>query len=233
MKHFNEHQPVVIGMMLTGVHPDSVMPLDLCLLPLDYSLNPEKTRMPFMSQIQPPEHLYPEYDLPQRQKDRNLSNIVTLSKDKFTQARMKGQPESLLADLFVRWVASFKLRRHKKLLPICYDWSLTRPALVNWLGEDLVEATFDWRVRDLLCYANLLNDLAGLHFENYPFPRVHFQALCWACGILNEKHTAVGNAKAIARIYTTMLRRDHRDPEFLKRLAEYQDNPLPVDMEKL
>ena len=67
---------------------------------------------------------------------------------------------------------------------------------------------FFFGYRDTMTVANMLNDIADMHNEPWPFPKVSLKYVCSQLGVENDRpHDAMGDARACAKCYRRMVTR--------------------------
>jgi DNA polymerase III epsilon subunit-like protein len=193
--HLNGNIFCAVDTETTGLDPEKNSVVEICLLPLnsDYSIN--KSIIPFTMQMQP---------IPGKQVDREAMQI---NKIDLVKLMTKCLDAYKVADMLVEWFEKLGLPQYKRIVPIAQNWPFDRAFIVSWLGVKTYELLFDRHYRDTMTLALSMNDIADMHGEKIPFPKVSLGALSKRFGIENpDPHRALGDCVTTAAVYKQLLK---------------------------
>lgn len=134
-------------------------------------------------------------------------DAVRMAKTDLVNLWENGLDSTKVADLFDEWFQKLNLPWQKKILPLAHNWPFEQAFLTRWLGWMSFDAFF-FGFRDTMTVANMLNDIADMHNEAWPFPKVSLRYLCSQLGVENmNPHDALGDAVACAECYRHLVTR--------------------------
>lgn len=197
LTHLNGDILCVIDTETSGNIPGFHDLLQICILPLDYKLDPWHDYPPFYMEIQP-----------KRPENYGLKTVwndeVAKKKNKqlMAHAQVNGMEPYQAADLFDEWFQKLGLAVRKKISPLAHNWPFDRAFVIDWLGNEGFDQTFDPRYRDSMAVATYMNDRADFRTEPYPFNQVNLRWLARVCGIDHpHAHDALADCLVTAEIY--------------------------------
>lgn len=198
MIHLNGNKICVIDCETTGFTPGKHDLIQICILPLDFNLNPDEKYVPFQLEIKP---RYPEnVDLEAMSVNRrDLHTIMTRGMDSYAAA-----------DLFEEWTLRLNLPQRKFISPLGHNWVFDKAFVEDWLGSTSFNSHFDGRYRDTLPVSLFINDTMDNKNEPCPFPAQRLSALCCRLGIewdVSAAHDAVYDCYKTAELYRTIVKR--------------------------
>jgi len=200
MQHLNGKMMCVIDTETTGLDPRYNEIWQICILPLDANLLPDKTKMPFYILMKPEHPEYIDWDV----------NVMKKNKTKIMDAMHRGHDKIAAEEMLLRWIEGLKLPVTKfgtpcKLEPLGQNYGFDKEFISQWLGVDVYQEFFDYHYRDSMIAALFLNDRASFHAEKVPYSKVNLNWLCNKLGVLNEDaHDALADCVATAAVYREM-----------------------------
>lgn len=211
MKHLNRNLMVAIAIRTTGpysYHHD-IAEVSAIVVNSQLEMHPEYT--PFNMYIQPTrlENIDWEELKLYKIEDNNLDyRQFKLNKRMLETYITKGVESSYAGDLFIKWFENLCLRRTKKIMPLVYDWSFSKPFFVDWLGKLYVDIIFDQRYRDLKVCSLFMNDRAGYRCDiHMPFAKNNFRYLCSQMKVeLIDENNTLHDAYAMIEVYRRMCK---------------------------
>ncbi len=201
LPHLNGDILCVVDVETSGDIPGFHDLLQICILPLDYKLDPWKDFSPFYMDIQPkrPENFdlaYPDLEIPNAHK----------LKRKTVAAANNGMEPFRAADMFDEWFAKFNLAWNKRIVPLAQNWPHDRGFVADWLGWLNFQSRFSAEYRDTMVTGLYLNDRANFKKEQHPFPFVNLRALSRKYEIVNPgAHDALSDCITTAQVYKQMM----------------------------
>lgn len=196
VRHLNGNLLCAIDCETSGLEAGKHDMLQICILPLDNQLEPNKQVMPFTLTLKPkrPENADP--------------GAFRVNKMTLADCVLKGVDPYEAADAFEEWFFKLKLADGKKIAPLAHNWPFDRSFIIDWLGMETFAQFFDYHARDTAVVANYLNDRADIAGEKYPFPKVNLAYVSSQLSIVNpDAHTAIGDALTTAKVYKALLGR--------------------------
>jgi DNA polymerase III epsilon subunit-like protein len=194
LKHLNGNILCVIDVETTGLVVGKNEIIQICILPLNHRLEPDPEIMPFDMYIKP------QYEIDSHVKRTNrklLAKAINMGVDPY-----------YAAELFDAWVDGLHLKEGKRISPLAQNWAFDREFIKDWLGDENFTYRIDGRYRDLMSVALFLNDVAAIHVEPYPFPKVNLRYLASQLKIDTEEerfHDAVYDCIVTAKVYKQMV----------------------------
>jgi DNA polymerase III epsilon subunit-like protein len=194
MNHLNGHLLCAIDCETTGNRPGFHDMIQICVLPLDYKLDPWKEFIPFYTALQ-------------LKRPENISEDARMkSRLKASEAQLHGLDPWRAADLFEEWFEKLKLAPGKRIVPLAHNWVFDRGFIIDWLGEENFRQFFDGRYRDTMVSASFMNDRADFHIEPYPYPKVNLEYLASTLKIPHGRaHDALGDCLTTAAVYKQIV----------------------------
>lgn len=199
MKHLNDNIICAIDIETTGPMPGfhdlvaiSIVPtvgfkIDKRILPLDIYMRPRR----------------PENYSPQARPRRNtvISNYIQNGIDSYTAA-----------SVFDQWYEKLRLKEHKRILPLSYNWTHKAPFVMDWLSNDddgrpyYFDAFDKVIVRDLSTMLQYWNDVACVQAEHFPFTKQRLHMLAEKLGVhWTRPSTPLSRCFAIIEVWQKLL----------------------------
>lgn len=195
MTHLNGNLLCVIDVETTGLVPGYHDIWQLSILPLDNSIRPLQSVMPFYINLK---LKYPERADPQ---------AIKIATPEFARLQQHAIDPWKAVDLFETWFEQLKLPQRKRLMPLGQNWVYDRSHVMEWLGGPLsFDHFFHFHYRDTMAAALFINDRSDQFCEKIPFPQVGLGELCTRTQTLNLKaHDALQDCVATAEVYRKLL----------------------------
>lgn len=195
MNHLNGHMLCVVDVETTGERPGFHDLIQVCVLPLDYKLDPWKEYVPFYTSLQ-------------LKRPDNISHDAQMKvRIKASEAQLNGLEPDRAADLFDEWFQKLRLSPGKRIVPLAHNWPFDRGFMIDWLGEENFKQFFDARYRDTMVAACFLNDRADLTIEPCPYPKVNLEYLASQLKVTHDRaHDALGDCLTTAEVYKRMMK---------------------------
>lgn len=200
MQHLNGKMVCVIDTETTGLDPRYNEIWQICILPLDGALRPDKNYLPFYIMIKPDHPEYIDWNVP----------VFKRNKPKIMEAMERGHSSEIASGMLHQWVDKLNLPVTKfgtrcKIEPLGHNYSFDKAFIEQWLTVIDYQDLFDYHYRDTMIAALYLNDRAGMHAEKVPYSKVSLSWVCEALGVENPcAHDAVGDCLATAECYRKM-----------------------------
>ena len=194
MKHLNGHLLCAIDCETTGLKAGYHDIVQVCILPLNSQLKPDKKILPFYMDIAPkfPERAHPD--------------AIRVNKLDMTQLINNGMEPYKAADLFEEWVEKLQLPFRKKIAPLGHNYTFDRSFLREWLGVETYEDFIDYHIRDTGVAALFCNDYCDFHNEKYPYPKFSLTYLASQLKIEHGgAHDALADCITTAEVYRRMM----------------------------
>lgn len=190
-EHVNNNLICAIDIRVGGTDPMTSDLLEICVLPLNHSFKVSADFGLFHTMIQP---AWP-VDL----KHAGLG--------KETLKEYLGAPDSVLAlELFEQWLLELNLPKHKKIMPLVWNWSDVFPYLKIWMTGRNYGDFMHESVRDCLPLLNYVNDRQSLMGQEVTFKHPTFSQLTCRSGVeLIERNSVLANAKALSDVYRHIM----------------------------
>lgn len=210
MKHLNGNILAVVDVETTGTKPRHNDIIEICILPLSHSLEPDKGVLPFNLTLQParPENIDLEALRVQRKDmDDVVKQAIPRNTSKITDSALKGCDPDKACDLLFEWFERLHLKPNKRIMPIAHNWCFDREFIIDWLGLEGFEYIFDPRYRDLMGISLFENDVADWRAESFPYQKNTLRYLCSTLKIsVPDAHTALDDCVATAKAYKSMIK---------------------------
>lgn len=179
----------------TGLTIDQHEIWQICVLPLDGMLQPNKAFIPFYTEMKPDriDNIDPAA---LKLGIRDLGRLLTTAR-----------PTDLVQDDFVEWFQRLNLAPGKKLAPLAHNFPFDRGFLRKWLGEKLYDEIFHYHFRDTMCIGAFLNDRQDSACRDLPYTRLGLKNMCKAHDVvLTNAHDAMADCMATAELYGLLCR---------------------------
>lgn len=200
MQHWNGNQLCAIDIETSGLDPHWHEILQIAILPLDSNIQPRKDVLPFYIKMIP---YHPE---------RADEKALRVSSVKLPDATLNGFDQEAAKDLLEEWVDKLGLPMRKggwtqcQIMPLVQNGLHDIPFIKRWLGLELYEQFFHPHVRDTMIAALFANDVAGMHVEKIPYPKVNLSYLCSQLKFKRHRaHDALQDCLATAEVYRRMI----------------------------
>jgi DNA polymerase III epsilon subunit-like protein len=196
--HHNGNILCAIDTETTGLKPGYHEIWQVAVVPLKSDLTVNTSILPFYTEIVPnhPERIEPDARKVCKLDDARLERLIREGIDCWRAA-----------DLLDEWFQRLNLGFRKQIIPLAHNWPHDAAFLLDWLGHASFNAFF-FGHRDTLAVANMLNDIADMNNEPWPFPKVGLKYLCSQMKVENTNpHDALGDAVATAECYRRLVTR--------------------------
>lgn len=200
LSHLNGNLLCAIDVETTGFIPGHHEVYEIAIIPLDCNFKPNKAYKPLNISVIP-DHA-----------DRIDWGGMSLcgNKKRLEEVLVNGLFYEAATNLIDRWFGSLQLI-NKRIAPLThngvFDLSHLQAFLGNAAYSSMINAS---EVRDTMYLARMLNDLADLKIQNFPYAKVDLKFLCSCLKIDSEKygkrHSAFVDAILTAEVYETMMR---------------------------
>jgi DNA polymerase III epsilon subunit-like protein len=169
--------------------------IQICVLPLDNELKPQRGIIPFYVDVKP------------RRPENCQKGDTKVNRTRLCQIMLNGLDADKAADLFDEWALKLKLGHEKRISPISSKWPLDRDFMIDWMGRENFEYNFDARYRDTQAAALYMNDRADFQVEQIQFGRVGLTSLANRLHVERDiKHDALQDCLVIAECYRKMVK---------------------------
>lgn len=194
-EHVNSNVICAIDVRVGGTDPSCSDLLEVCLIPVNHSFKMSKEFNLFSLKIRP------SWRVDRKVARLNADNI--------------GEYETSIHDaigsfgLFEHWCEhTLQLKHNKRIMPLCWDWSLIRPFLKTWMGEEGFATNVDETgLRELVTTMNFVNDRHSFWGDEVPYPIIKEGQMCARSGVaLIDKNSMTSNCKAYIDWYGSQLR---------------------------
>lgn len=167
----------------------------LCVLPLNPMLEPNKAFLPFYMSMKP------------ERMDNIDPKAAKLGLTDLTHLLLKALPTDRVQDYFVEWFEKLNLAPGKKIVPVAHNFFFDRSMLMKWLGQDLYDSIFHFHPRDTMVTAAFLNDRADSGCRDLPYTRLGLKNVCSKHNIeIPNAHDALADCIATAQLYAALCR---------------------------
>lgn len=198
MIHLNGHRLCVIDTETTGLLPRHHDIMQMCIIPLNSDLQPDKSVHPFDIRIKP-----------QRPENIEIEALRKQGKSETaSDAMLKGINHVVASDILDSWIEKLNLPLGKRIMPLATNWAFDREFIEDWLGTENFHRIFDGRYRDLMSVALFLNDVSDHHAEKVPFARSNLTNICNYLKIEFDKfaaHDALYDCLKTAEAYRQLV----------------------------
>jgi DNA polymerase III epsilon subunit-like protein len=193
MIHLNGNKLCAIDLETTGDIPGYHDIWQICILPLDEKLEPDKNFVPY------------NLDLICKRPE-NIDETAIKNKGRFLKSQISGIDPWYALDLLDEWFLKLKLGFKKMISPLAQNWVFDRSFLFEWMGKETFNQYLDSRFRDCMSTALYLNDVADFEAEQTPFPKVNLAYLCSQMKIDHERaHDAFEDCIVTAQVYKLLV----------------------------
>lgn len=194
MKHLNDNLLCAVTAFLTGPDYQRDDIIQICITPLDKFYEVHSEIVPFFA------------DMKMRRKNID-KNWLGHDFGKIEAIETRGIDPYYVADALEVWFERYRVREHKLIMPLAYNWVLIRGFLIDWLGFETFNNIFDYRYRDIMPASIYCNDRAYWHSEDYPYPKHDFVYLCNVCNVDYVKaNDTMQQSMAVAKCYKSMMK---------------------------
>lgn len=192
--HSNNNVICAIDIRTGGPDPMRADLLEVCIVPVDHSFRVHSQFGMFHLKIRPSWKVDTKH--------------ARISADKFTEFQQSPFDASGAQDLFERWTqTALGLKKHKKIMPLVWNYEQTRPWLKLWLGDSGYDHFIHENVRDMMTLLNFVNDRYAFYGEEVPYKHPTFGQLTVRSGVsLIERNCLASNCKALIDVYNFMMR---------------------------
>lgn len=203
MVHCNGNMICAIDTETTGLDPRYNEIWQICILPLDSDLKPNKDHHPFYLMMKPSRPEYINWEIP----------IFKRNKKKILDAINRGHDPEKAHDLLGEWIEKLELPTTKwgtpkKIMPLGQNYAFDKAFIQQWLGMEQYEEWFDYHDRDTMVLANFFNDYAAFRGNPAPFAKVNLPWLCKQFNIVNSRaHDALSDCVATADVYRNFCKK--------------------------
>lgn len=209
MKHLNGNLLCVIDVETTGFDPAANDIVEICVLPLDFALDPHQRILPFSLEMAPRrlDTIDPEIYTIQKRLDSGYGENMCQNMEKIKDLVRRGVHQDKGAEMFVEWFERLLLPSRKRIMPIAHNWVFDRAFIIEWLGWK----TFDYIIhpcyRDTMCMSLFENDVHDCRGSGqYPFPKNNLAYLCSQLKVERPRaHTALDDCVATAQVFKKMV----------------------------
>ena len=186
----------VIDIETSGIDPLKHDILQICILPLGPDLKPDTEVGPFYMEMVP---------LKEREDvDPTAMRTNGLDWDKLRSSALDPYK---VAELFDEWFQRLRLPPNKSIIPLAHNYPFEQKFLEAWLGPIAMSHYF-FQYRDSMALAASINDMADMHSEQYPFPKLSLKYLCSELKVENQRaHDAMQDCIATAEVYRRLVTR--------------------------
>jgi DNA polymerase III epsilon subunit-like protein len=184
MRHWNEHQMVVLDVETSGTRPFWHEVIQISAVALNARLQVRKDILPFDMYLCPehPERIDPE--------------ALRVTGLKLTDLLRTGFNVDKSRDMFEEWTKKLELGctptgTPYRIIPLAHNWAFDKAFIQDWLGYGLFDELFDGRYRDTMVTSLFRNDLAAIHAEKVPHSKNN---LSWIAENLGVQHDYAHNS---------------------------------------
>lgn len=192
--HLNANILCAVDIRVGGDDPFTSDLLEICVLPISctYKVSPHFTLFNVK--------MRPNWPIDQR--------LAGLSDPDVKDYKQSGVQSEAARGMFERWFThTLQPMKHKKIMPLVWDWAAQKPWLKLWLGSSFDEI-FHENVRDCMTLLNFINDRYDKWGDkDVPFKQPTFTQLLTRQEItLIERNSVLANCKALQEAYYNLLR---------------------------
>ncbi len=196
MIHLNGNIMAAVDVETTGLDPKKHDLIQVCVLPLDSDMQPNKEFTPFYIDLRPERVENIDYQAMEITKVR-LNKLILTGLDPFQAV-----------DLFYAWFKKLPLGVNKRISSLAHNWPFDRGFLIEWLGISMFEEIFDGRFRDTMAATLYCNDRAAFNAERYPYPKHGLKYIATTLGVEYDDataHDAMNDCIVTAKVYRSMI----------------------------
>lgn len=194
MRHLNGDLLCVLDTETTGLDPTKHDLVQICVLPLNNLLEPEKSIMPFYMNLKP------------KSPENADKEAMKINKLNIADLMLHGIDPWKAADLFDEWFQKLNLAFRKKIAILGHNTPFDIGFVKEWLGQESYGQFFSHAIRDTMIAAAFINDRASFAGEMCPFPKVNLQYLCSSLGIVHDQgHDALQDCLKTAEVYRKLM----------------------------
>jgi hypothetical protein len=196
MQHLNSHILCAVDVQCTGPNPLVNEIIDICILPLDSNIKPNKAIIPFYTCLKPEGSI--------DDVDKKFVN-----REKFTTACLRGIEKMRAADMLLEWFdTKLRIPKGKQIQPIAYNWPRVLSFMYGWMGFHQTNIIFHEWYRDVIPYSLHANDSADFSHEQLPYPKSKQSFLESRLKIDNSvRGEVLSDCIAIAEMWVASLKR--------------------------
>lgn len=197
MIHLNGNILCAIDVETTGFSAKRHEIIQICVLPLDSNLLPNKEYLPFYIDMKP-------------EKVENIDpDAMKVNKARLANLVLNGMDHDQAADLFYDWTKKLDIPMGKKISPLAHNWVFDRGFMIEWLGQSMFDDLVDFRYRDLMPATLYCNDRADFNAEKIPYPKHSLKYICTVLGVQYDEatqHDALADCIATAAAYKALMK---------------------------
>lgn len=195
LKGLNGNLMCAVDVETTGLSVEQHEVWQVCVLPLDAMLEPNKNFMPFYTDMKP------------ERIDNIDPKAISLGIKDLGNLLTRARPTDMVADDFVTWFEKLNLAPGKKLVPLAHNFPFDRAFLRKWLGESLYDSIFHYHYRDTMNIGSFLNDRMDSACRELPYTRLGLKNMCKVHDVqLTNAHDAMADCMATAELYAKLCR---------------------------
>ena len=183
----------------TGLDADINEITEICIIPLDNSLNIYKGDDINGSPMKP-FHIF--------MRPYNVDNIddvaLRVQKKTLREVMVNGVDPQVAADCFDTWFQKLPMDhgRGKRIVPLGHNYQFDKGFITKWLTATTYNDCFHYHYKDSMIAAGYINDRADFRLEPRPFDRLKLQDIVTKfCLGKRPQHTALDDAYQTALIY--------------------------------
>lgn len=202
LTHLNGNLLCVVDCETSGEIPGFHDLLQVCILPLDYKLDPWLEIPPFYCEIQPkrPENYGKENNFNDEEMEKKNKQLMS-------HAMTHGLEAYRAADLFDEWFQKLAMGYKKGIAPLAQNWPFDRGFIIDWLGLQSFKSYFSPIYRDTMVAAAYENDRADFRIEPLPYAKYSLKWLSKCLGIAHDKaHDALHDCMVTAEVYKRIVK---------------------------
>jgi hypothetical protein len=135
--------------------------------------------------------------------------IIVAAGKTAAEIQLSGQDPGAGLLIFAKWFDMLNLGLGKKIVPLTYNWALTRAWLATWMDELDLLTFFSHEYRDLKAAAMFVNDNCWRNRQEYRVQKSAFSYIAKAYQVPweRERKDAIEDAHAVLRVYNKIITR--------------------------